>query len=78
MISTTQKTNYLALAGALVVILGYFKIQIDINELAMLLGAAATVLGILLNFYHRYQKGDVSVLGARTVEKSVASDEQLG
>lgn len=71
MISTTQSTNYLSLAGALVVILGYFKIQIDVNELAMLLGACATILGILLNFYHRYQKGGITVLGFR-------KDEELG
>lgn len=69
MISTTQKTNYLSLAGALVVILGYFKIQIDINELAMLLGALATVVGVLLNFYHRYQKGDLTVTGIRVEER---------
>lgn len=69
MISTTQKTNYLSLAGALVVILGYFKIQIDINDLAMLLGALATVVGVLLNFYHRYQKGDLTVTGIRVEER---------
>lgn len=69
MISTTQSTNYLSLAGALVVILGYFKIQIDINELAMLLGACATIIGIILNFYHRYQKGDLTLIGARKEEE---------
>lgn len=68
MMSTTQKTNYLSLAGALVVILGYFDVKIDINELAMLLGALATVAGILLNFYHRYKKGDVTITGVRTTE----------
>lgn len=69
MMSTTQTTNYLSLAGALVVILGYFKIQIDINELAMLLGAIATVVGVLLNMYHRYQKGGINIVGIRTVEQ---------
>ena len=72
MISTTQTTNYLSLAGALVVILGYFKIQIDINELAMLLGALATIVGVLLNFYHRYKKGDLTLVGIRK------SEEELG
>lgn len=70
MISTTQKTNFLSLAGALVVILGYFKIEINVNDLAMLIGAMATILGILLNFYHRYQKGDVSLVGIKTVGES--------
>lgn len=68
MMSTTQKTNYLSLAGALVVILGYFNVKIDINDLAMLLGAIATVVGILLNFYHRYKKGDITITGVRTTE----------
>ena len=72
MISKTQATNYLSLAGALVVILGYFKIEINVNDLAMLLGALATILGTLLNFYHRYKKGGVNVVGIRTenVDKS--------
>lgn len=69
MMSTTQTTNYLSLAGALVVILGYFKIQIDVNELAMLLGAVATVVGVLLNMYHRYQKGGINIVGIRTIER---------
>lgn len=66
MLSNTQKTNYLSLAGAIVVLLGYFDIKIDINELAMLIGAVATIVGILLNFYHRYKKGDVNLVGIRT------------
>lgn len=72
MMSKTQATNYLSLAGALVVILGYFDIKIDINDLAMLLGAIATIIGILMNFYHRYKKGDVNLVGIRTenVDKS--------
>lgn len=65
MMSTTQATNYLSLAGALVVILGYFKIQINVNDLATLIGAIATIVGILWNFYHRYQKGDVNLVGIR-------------
>ena len=72
MMSKTQATNYLSLAGALVVILGYFDIKIDINDLAMLLGALATIIGILMNFYNRYKKGDVNLVGIRTenVDKS--------
>ena len=68
MISTTQKANYLSLAGSLVVILGYFDIKIDVNELAMILGALATILGTLWNFYHRYKKGDVTIAGIRTID----------
>lgn len=73
MISTTQQTNFLSLAGALVVILGYFKIEINVNDLAMLIGACATILGVLLNAYHRYSKGDVTLLGIRRQE-----DQEIG
>lgn len=76
MISNTQLTNYLSLAGALVVILGYFDIKIDVNDLAMLIGACVTILGTLLNAYHRYSKGDVTILGIRTEVK--ANDQELG
>ena len=79
MISTTQQTNFLSLAGALVVILGYFKIEINVNELSMLIGALATILGILLNFYHRYQKGDISAIGIRkSVDNLLVNNEELG
>lgn len=77
MLSNTQKTNYLSLAGAIVVLLGYFDIKIDINELAMLIGAVATIVGILLNFYHRYKKGDVNLVGIRT-ENTNTSSSDLG
>lgn len=69
MISTTQQTNFLSLAGALVVILGYFKIQINVNDMAMLIGACVTILGIILNTIHRYQKGDITALGIRIQEE---------
>lgn len=65
MLSTTQTTNYLSLAGALVVILGYFHVKIEVNDLATLIGALATIFGICLNFYHRYQKGGVNIVGIR-------------
>lgn len=73
MISTTQQTNFLSLAGAVVVILGYFKIEINVNDLAMLMGAVATILGIILNMVHRYKKGDVTFLGIRKQE-----DQEVG
>lgn len=69
--STTQQTNFLSLAGAIVVILGYFKIEINVNDLAMLMGAIATILGILLNMYHRYSKGDITFLGIRNTTQNV-------
>lgn len=75
MLSKTQATNYLSLAGAIVVILGYFDIKIDVNDVAMLLGALATIAGVLLNFYHRYKKGGVNLVGIRTENVDKSSSE---
>ena len=70
MISTTQSTNYLSLAGALVVIFAYFNIEIGVNELAILIGATVTIIGSLLNFYHRYKKGGITFIGFRKEEQN--------
>lgn len=50
------------------VILGYFHVKIEVNDLATLIGAVATIIGISMNFYHRYQKGDITAIGIRLPE----------
>lgn len=65
MYSTTQTTNLVALAGVTVMILNHFNINISSEEVTTLFGAILTVGGILANWYHRYQKGDLNPLGSR-------------
>ena len=63
--STTQATNIASLAGVIVLILGYFKIDIGAGEIQAIFGAALTLYGIGANWYHRYKKGDLTLGGFR-------------
>lgn len=61
--STTQATNYLAFSGVLVMILGYFGVNITNEEAVVFIGAVVALVGIISNFVHRYKKGDVKASG---------------
>lgn len=63
--STTQTTNIVAIAGLISVIMAHFHVSISSDELQTFFGALLTVFGIGLNWYHRYQKGDLNLLGDR-------------
>lgn len=63
--STTQTTNLVALAGVIVMVLNHFNINIGSDEVSTLLGALFTIGGIVANWYHRYSKGDLTVVGSR-------------
>jgi len=64
-ISTTQTTNYTAIVGVIVLILNHFKINIGSDEIMTLIGGAMAIGGVLTNFWHRYQKGDITFAGVR-------------
>ena len=63
--STTQSTNLTAIVGVLVLVLNQFKINIGSEELTLVIGAALSIGGVLMNWYHRYQKGDLTLGGFR-------------
>lgn len=63
--STTQSTNLLSIAGVVVIILARFNLNIEAQDVATLFGAVATGVGIVMNWYHRYQKGDLTLGGFR-------------
>lgn len=64
-ISTTQTTNYVAIAGLIVMILNHFGIQVANEEVTSIVGAVLTLTGILWNFFHRYSYGDLNLVGTR-------------
>lgn len=68
--SVTQTTNFVALAGALVVILQIFGIEIDQGQLAELLGACAVIIAAVISLINRYKKGDITLAGARKKKNS--------
>lgn len=63
--STTQSTNLVALVGVIVMVLNYYKINIAAEEVTNLLGAGITLVGIVMNWAHRYKRGDLTALGKR-------------
>ena len=65
MYSTTQTTNLTAIVGVIVMILNHFNINIGSEEIMGIIGAVITIVSIVTNFIHRYQKGDLTVAGFR-------------
>ncbi len=63
--STTQTTNITATVGVLVLLFNHFGINIASEEITLLIGAVLSVGGVLMNWYHRYQKGDLTLGGFR-------------
>lgn len=63
--STTQASNITALVGVIILILNHFKINIASEELESVIGAGITVVGIVWNWIHRYQNGDITLSGFR-------------
>lgn len=66
-ISVTQQTNYASIVGVLVLILNHFNVNIGNDEIMTVLGGVLAIGGIISNWYHRYQKGDLLVSGVRKV-----------
>ena len=61
--STTQTTNIASIVGVVVLILNHFHVNIAGEELTALIGGALAVAGVVMNWVHRYQKGDLTVAG---------------
>lgn len=61
--STTQTTNITSIIGVIVLILNHFNINIASDELTAFVGAGMAVIGIVTNWIHRYQKGDLTLGG---------------
>lgn len=63
--STTQTTNVASIVGVIVLICNHFNINIGSDELTALIGGGLAVVGVIVNWYHRYQKGDLTITGVR-------------
>lgn len=63
--SITQTTNFVALAGAIVVIAKLFKVELDQPQIEALLGAVAVIIATVISFVNRYKKGDVTLAGVK-------------
>lgn len=65
MYSLTQAGNLTALAGAVVILLKLFGVEIPAEDVATVLSAIAIVAGPLVSWIGRYRIGDLSVGGFR-------------
>lgn len=63
--STTQASNIASIAGVIVLVANHFKLNLNVTDVVTLLGAVVAVVGIVTNYIHRYQKGDLTVTGFR-------------
>lgn len=63
--STTQVSNIAAITGVIVLLLNHFHINISSEEISATIGGLFAVGGIVTNWYHRYQKGDLTLAGVR-------------
>ena len=63
MYSTTQATNVTSIVGVLMFILPRFGIEIANEELTQAIGAILTLGGLIWGWFHRYNKGDVTLAG---------------
>lgn len=63
--STTQTSNIASFIGVVMLVLNHYKINIGSEELTQLIGACFAVFGVAMNWYHRYQKGDLTFGGFR-------------
>lgn len=65
MYSTTQATNIASVVGVIVLILNHFHINISNDEVSIVFGGILSVGGVILNWVHRYKKGDITLGGFR-------------
>lgn len=63
--STTQASNIASLAGAIAVLASIFGKNVDAEQLTQVMGAVVVIVSAIVSFVNRYQKGDVTVFGAR-------------
>lgn len=63
--STTQASNIAVLAGAIALVLSRFHVSIGSEDIQILLSAILIVGGVLVNWYQRYKRGDLTVGGFR-------------
>lgn len=63
--STTQATNLATIVGVIGFVLNHFHVNIGSDELTQVISAGLVLGGALVGWYHRWQKGDLTVAGFR-------------
>jgi len=64
-ISTTIATNVVTISGVLTLALNAFGLDVLQDEVQQLIGFALAFLGVIMNWHHRWSKGDITLAGIR-------------
>jgi hypothetical protein len=68
--SATQATNWLAFSGLIVVVLKLFGLSVAEGDVQTVIGAVIAIIGVVLNYIHRQNTGDLTPLGFRKFPKA--------
>lgn len=63
--SQTQLANIMAGAGIVTMIAGYFGYGLNTDSVAFILAAGWSLMWQGYNYYQRFKKGDLNLLGGR-------------
>lgn len=63
--SITQASNLASIIGIIGIVLSYFKIDITNEEIQSFVSAGLVIGGLIWSWWHRYQKGDLTLAGFR-------------
>lgn len=68
--SQTYAASITTLAGFIGLLFHALNINIVPSDIELVLGAGVTLFGVIWQLIHRYNKGDVTPVGARTFSKN--------
>lgn len=63
--SVTQASNITVVVGLIVLILNHFHVNIGSDEISAVIGAAISIVGVIVSWVNRYKKGDLTAGGFR-------------
>ena len=63
--SQTQIANFSTLAALLVMIFARFGVSASVEDITFILGAIWAIGSTIYNYYQRWAKGDLNLLGGR-------------
>lgn len=64
-LSQTQLSNIASIAGLIVLISSQFNFVLDQSQVTFIIAAIWSLSWTAYNYYNRFQKGDIKVLGGR-------------
>lgn len=64
-ISTTIATNIVTISGVITLALNAFGLEVVSGEVEQVLGFALAFLGVIMNWHHRWSKGDITLAGIK-------------